>query len=357
MKNTEKFDITIAKGLAIFLVVIGHILAGSTSKGNEWFSFFVECLYLFHMPFFMFLSGYTALRYDRLVRISQNYSLFIKQQTIRLLIPFFVIGGIIVAGKIMMQNLVYVDNVPENPLWSFTDLIWHTKNSPSVFLWYIFALFVYGIIASVLFKVFKYRMYLWVLFALVLFFIPPIYYLYLEKLTGNLIFFCLGGLALKYNEKYIKLISANQIILLATILLFSSFLLYSFHALDNNLCKLMAGTCSIPVLHRLSMLLAKHKTKITELFILFGRRSYSIYLLNTICIGIAKGILFLITDWHEENFYFVAPILIAAGLIGPLIIEWLILKRVPFIRIHILGYSQTDTIEKNNERTYGQKKK
>lgn len=339
-QKEEKIDITIAKGIAIFLVVAGHILAGGTSIGNEWFKFFVECLYLFHMPFFMFLSGYTALRYDRLVRITNNPSPFFKGQAIRLLIPFFFIGGMIVSGKIIMQNFIHVDNVPDNPILGFANLIWHTKNSPSVFLWYIYALFIYSVISIILFKFFKYKMHIWIFLSLLIYFIPPVYYFYLDKLTGNFLFFCLGGAAIKYNKEYLYYIIRKPIILISSILFFLSFILFYYHLLPDNICKLIAGTLSIPTFHGLSILLERNLKKASSLIILIGRKSYTIYLLNTISIGVSKGLIFRIIDWHHSNFYFIAPILILSGIIGPLIVEFLVLKHSSFISTQILGNSK-----------------
>ena len=46
-----------AKGLAIVLVVIGHVVAGDPPAGNAWYVTLKTLIYKFHMPFFMFLSG------------------------------------------------------------------------------------------------------------------------------------------------------------------------------------------------------------------------------------------------------------------------------------------------------------
>ena len=59
--TTAKFRdqfLDIAKGLAIILVVVGHVLQGSTERFDDLFWFRV--IYSFHMPMFVFLSGAVA---------------------------------------------------------------------------------------------------------------------------------------------------------------------------------------------------------------------------------------------------------------------------------------------------------
>lgn len=50
-------DIDKAKGFAIFLVVLGHIIATNQPLGNDWYAILKMGIYKFHMPFFMYLSG------------------------------------------------------------------------------------------------------------------------------------------------------------------------------------------------------------------------------------------------------------------------------------------------------------
>ena len=67
------------KGVAIFLVVLGHVYQFSLNNCGTMFKF----IYLFHMPFFFMLSGYFAYR--------TNLTLYhFKKKTVRLLVPFLV---------------------------------------------------------------------------------------------------------------------------------------------------------------------------------------------------------------------------------------------------------------------------
>lgn len=78
-----------AKGLAILLVVIGHLLqynlVGTSSKD------LFDMIYSFHMPLFMFLSGYVAsLSIDKYM---SHKGEFIQKKAASLLVPFMFMGG------------------------------------------------------------------------------------------------------------------------------------------------------------------------------------------------------------------------------------------------------------------------
>ena len=53
-------DIERAKRLAILLVVFGHIVARADPLRVEWYEPIRRAIYAFHMPFFLYLSGYVA---------------------------------------------------------------------------------------------------------------------------------------------------------------------------------------------------------------------------------------------------------------------------------------------------------
>ena len=92
IKNRDLF-LDIAKGLAIILVVVGHVIQGSSQHFDDLFWFRV--IYSFHMPLFVFLSGAVAaiaFKSDRvqdgvLAAFVQAKTKIVKA-TIRLLLPF-----------------------------------------------------------------------------------------------------------------------------------------------------------------------------------------------------------------------------------------------------------------------------
>jgi len=247
----EKLDITFAKGIAITLVVIGHVLAGNVSHGNAWFTSLVDYIYLFHMPFFIFLSGYVFFRPGRMDKINKEYLPYIKTQSVRLLLPFIAIGALIVVGKIGMQHIIHVDNVPNGLFRGLLDLIFHTQHSPSVFLWYIYAIFIYGALSPLLHRLIGDKMIVWIGLAMLLYLLPDIHYFYLDKLTMFFIFFCLAGLARKYEVQYIAFIQDKKIFVLSAVLFIASLVLHESDLWAYKWVKLLTGSLSIIVLHNL----------------------------------------------------------------------------------------------------------
>lgn len=81
MKQRDTF-LDFAKGIAIFLVVLGHVLEKSMEQRNGVYHF----IYLFHMPFFFMLSGYLA------CRTTAFGGKFYLKKTRSLLLPFFFVG-------------------------------------------------------------------------------------------------------------------------------------------------------------------------------------------------------------------------------------------------------------------------
>lgn len=86
MEKKRLYYIDIAKGIAIFLVVLGHTYRGNIVQ--NW-------LYSFHMPLFFFISGWL---YEGKNNFEDGFPKFVLKRTRRLLIPYFVF---------LMLNFVY----------------------------------------------------------------------------------------------------------------------------------------------------------------------------------------------------------------------------------------------------------
>ena len=58
MSNNRLLYIDFLKGIAIFLMVMGHFLYGLHMPNNNGQYIIAQIIYTFHMPLFMFVSGY-----------------------------------------------------------------------------------------------------------------------------------------------------------------------------------------------------------------------------------------------------------------------------------------------------------
>lgn len=74
------------RGFAILVVVIGHCCEFGLGRNDTLFNYIY---FSFHMPLFMFISGLVAFN-----RPDYAFVPFVRSKACRLLIPFFVVGGL-----------------------------------------------------------------------------------------------------------------------------------------------------------------------------------------------------------------------------------------------------------------------
>lgn len=89
MSDTRCNYISIAQGIGITLVVLGHSLPEATANPG-WLVWLKSCIYSFHMPLFMFVSGYLfyLTSVGKPPFSARGYLRFIGQKGRRLLVPY-----------------------------------------------------------------------------------------------------------------------------------------------------------------------------------------------------------------------------------------------------------------------------
>ena len=101
MARVRLYDVDRARGLAIVLVVLGHLVAGTPPLENEWYVTMEKFIYRFHMPFFMYLSGFVMLyTYSGIANVSQ-YTNYVWSKFIRLAPGFLFFAMVILVGKLV----------------------------------------------------------------------------------------------------------------------------------------------------------------------------------------------------------------------------------------------------------------
>ena len=173
--------IDVAKAICIVLVVIGHYVP---DEAPGWYVALHDVIYTFHMPLFMFASGYVYIATKRNV----GYGTFIMKKVRRLMVPYFTTSVIVIALKLLSQGSMGVDN----PVTAASFLRMFYMPEAGAFLWFIWALWWMFVIVP-LFKTAKARFVLFVL-SLVFHFIPvalPSVFC-LAKFKTMLVYFMLG---------------------------------------------------------------------------------------------------------------------------------------------------------------------
>ena len=121
--------IDIAKAICIILVAIGHYIPDTHPI---WYGEMRSIIYSFHMPLFMFASGYVYIATKKEIA----YSNFIWRKVKRLMVPYLTVSILVVTVKLCSQGHAYVEN-PVTPL-SYIKIFFLPE--AGYFLWFIWAL-------------------------------------------------------------------------------------------------------------------------------------------------------------------------------------------------------------------------
>jgi fucose 4-O-acetylase-like acetyltransferase len=322
-------DVDRAKGLAILLVVFGHLLPKGESASPLWYEHLHSAIYRFHMPFFMYLSGFVFFLSGSQEALSAGFGRFIGKRAYRLLVPFVVFGLISYYGKYFAGQLHHMAFQPDGLFRGLPALLLNTNSSPVVSIWYIFVLFLFCVATPVLWRLCGRRFVVLLPIAVLVHFLPVTDDFFLDRAAGYWMFFLLGGVAALNWERTCALFSAARFVSLP-IFIGALVLMTTVYAdIPHALGTLVGGCLAIPALHQLMREPAFANDRI---FLTLGKFSFIIYLLNTIVIGVGRLIWFHLVPNTEQMFLFYAIAMTAAGTIGPIVAKRLVLDRSPTLR-------------------------
>jgi fucose 4-O-acetylase-like acetyltransferase len=319
------FDIDMAKGLAIIFVVLGHVVARDYPAGNYWYEILRPAIYRFHMPFFMFLSGWIF--FHNLPK-EHKFLPFIKKRVFRLLTPYILMVVVVLSAKFAASSFFTVDNSTTDIKNALYNVFWNTKDSNVFFVWYVYVLFVFNFISYIFLKQTKNNIFLmlFISFLMSLIIVPQI--MFLDYIFFFYFFFCLGGVFYTYREKYYNFISKYKFELLGVFIVFLVMFKLNILYLNSDIpSKFIIGFLSIPALHGIT----KYVIKENKALLFIGKYSLTIYLFNVLAIGFLKAIMF---KWHSwDNLYFLIylPILLAGGIVLPILSYKFIFSHIPIL--------------------------
>lgn len=326
----------IAKGLGIFLVVLGH--------NSIPFVVFIW-IYSFHMPLFFYLSGFlfSADKYNSTWE-------FVKRKAQTLLLPYFSFFVLIYTYWLVVIQKAWLD--PIGIFEPITNLFYGSTHLLTVFtpLWFLPALFIVEVLFYLLYKNTKN----WLIYSSIL--VAVVGYLISIWFKGGLIwsidtamvailFFMFG-----FNTKNLmskNLVSLKNIILCALILVFFGINLWFFkingtvdllnNQYHNFIWFVLSATGGIGGLVLVSLLMGKTKNKIMDIIIFAGRNSLIILAFHPIGILIVKTIvksfsnsLNIILRDEGSLLFGIIYSLMSILLVTPLI--YVLNKYLPFIR-------------------------
>jgi fucose 4-O-acetylase-like acetyltransferase len=303
-------DIDHAKGFAIALVVWGHVAGATIPLTPTWFKISVGVIYAFHMPFFMYLSGYVFFAIGAHEKFLRDPAKYTVQRFNRLMIPFIGFAAIVVIGKYFAASLGPVDDNVPNVSNGFYEVLSNAPNNPCVAVWYLLCLFVYSILAPPLWRAGRNSttLIIFVGGAGWIFNLPQSFYA--DRIGQYFIFFGVGGLVALHRNAILPL--AKQ----AMVITFIIFAIACYVMLGNSYAMLVCGLAAIAALHGLFLQDFWAKDRF---FLMLGNYSLTIYLLNTIAIGVFKLFYLSRFSYTGDNFYLFFPAIVLFGLFTPIL--------------------------------------
>ena len=321
---TRDFSIDALKAFTISLVVLGHFLQFTISNYDD--NYLFRLIYSFHMPLFIFLSGYLSYRKEDI------YGNYIRRRFLSLIVPYFswMIVSLIIKSfetdnlsySLILRDFLY----PDNGLW----FLW-------VLFWMHFVLFCCGYLSKS--KQFILLVSFASLMLFLVFVLNPDNIIGIKTFTLLFPYFILGYIVNKFKERtfvYLK----NSYFLLPLFL----FLAYYWQRNDsvnfNGYYLTSKGiifiykniVASIGIL--VFMGLAKQIKNFSKILIYIGTNSMAIYAINIYC-------LFALLPFYrvlEINFfYYIYAIVFSVLIIFICLMFGIAVKKNKILSLFLLG--------------------
>lgn len=149
-----------AKGVGIFLVVLGHCLISSMRSNTTSCSLVYEFIYSFHMPFFVFLSGHSfSLSEEKYMRMKPA-AFFLKKAKVFLL-PYIVYNLLVYLFFSICNQIDSLSQILFKAGYgslSFGSWLFGLSTGGNLYCyptWYLYAIFFYSILAYVILRFFS----------------------------------------------------------------------------------------------------------------------------------------------------------------------------------------------------------
>ncbi|GAB0118796.1 acyltransferase family protein [Acidisoma sp. 7E03] len=323
------------KTLGVLLVVLGHLVAREDPSGAGWGAAWYEplraALYIFHIPLLFYLSGYAAGWSGAATLGGGAWAAMLGRRARHWLLPAALFGLAVLAGKCLAAGFLYVDHPPASFAAGLRDLLWNTADSPAQSVWYLLVLYAYAAAVPPLLALLGGRPAVLLLLTLALMPLPLPPHLFADRLPLYLPFYVAGVLAERHDGTWCAFLDRARPVLLPLFVVGCGVLvLLALEGLLNHLPRppllLAAGALALPALHAA---VRRVPAALLPALDRLGPHVFAIYLLNTIFIGLAKAVLMLLLPWEAGWFPLFAPLLLAAGVLGPVAAHALVMRPAP----------------------------
>lgn len=311
------------KGLAILLVVIGHLIARGTPPGPgiEWFVLVKEAIYAFHMPLFMAVSGFVyGLRWRPGATMWDDLA-DARPRVMRLAPAYLSVGLLVFAGKLLFQSFTpAVDNRVDGAGELLT-LLSQPTASFCAFLWYIYALALLYVAFPLAFRAVRGRVPWLVVIAMGFWWLPTSPWFAWDVLHVLSFFFLIGVIAGRHPEAARRWLERLWLPALVPFCL-----LLPAGAHEGSAARWIAAALSIVALPGLMQASEPLRLGLLETM---GRYTFIIYLTNTIFIGLVKVASYHLGIWQASHFPLIAVVMVVVAIGGAVLLKRHLLPLVP----------------------------
>ncbi len=314
MSKKRLIDIDIAIGISIILVVYGHLLFNESLP--IWYVKSRLIIYKFHMPLFMFFSGFLISYTYKPIKNWNEYRIFVIKKAKKFIPPYLFFSLFFIGFEFLSNN--YSFKLLKHDI---LDTLLYPSKSPAGFLWYIFVLFQYYLILPLLKKIVSKSLIIALAISVLLQIFNSVEILNVNLFSFYLIFIVLGIIATEYLSIYMTIIVKYGFLLT---LIFALVILINIYL---DIPKIIMGILSIPSIHYISTVMLK--TKLKNILIKVGRHSFYIYLMNTLVTGFLY--LLLIKVFKLSFSFIILFLLFVCGVFLPIFIYKKIIKKTPLI--------------------------
>lgn len=274
------FDIL--KGILIFTVVWGHSI-GSSGLDDIWHNNLFNAIYLFHMPLFIFISGYFCHSI-----ITKDFNDVLMSKTKRLIIPYlsFTIIGLIIYFSSSEYKQLCISICNKSDIFQLAKALFNIVTE----YWYLPCVFVLTIVYYPVLKAYRQRSYfiisllIFVVWVLTLLFSSYYPFVLLEKfqISRQTIVF---GLGLYYFYKKDKMCMSLKMEVLVLSLIcallnfhFSGYWFCEFNIIQKIINGVFCTIISFAVLYHISLLI--RDMIVGKILAFVGRNTLFIYLIH-----------------------------------------------------------------------------
>ena len=321
-------EIDLCRGLGIILVVLGHALK-QTGTDHQAVQISISVIYSFHMPLFFVLSGFVAYRILGFVTWGERIN-YVAGRARRLLIPYFCVGAVYIPLKIALSRYALKP-------YDFSS-VWRILigDNPNTALWYLYILFWISVLSVLLARRKTFPLLLGASFLLSAAAYGLDWPLHLPR---YLFFFLLGLFLREWTENRSQQALCSLLLSWKTqgpaLLLFVSGNLLGWRY--GGLWFLLTAVCGSFLVLGLAELLASRVSTdavCVSLLMTAGRYSMDIYIFSEPVITAVRLVL-----WNLMGLPFALCILCCflCGLIIPVPVSFLVVRRVPLFRVCLLG--------------------